>query len=70
MKTINFTKGVIWRKKQLNAKGIDVEAGSWQGLAEEAPQVYKDIDEVAMVSDKVGLGKKVARLKPIAVMKG
>ncbi len=57
-------------KKELAEKGIDVEAGSWKGLVEEAPQVYKDIDEVARVSDKVGIGKLVARVIPIAVMKG
>ena len=57
-------------KKELEEKGIDVEAGSWKGLVEEAPSVYKDIDEVAKVSDEVGLAKKVARLKPLAVMKG
>ena len=33
-------------KEQLNKKGIDVKAGSWKSLAEEAPQAYKDIDEV------------------------
>jgi len=57
-------------KKELESKGIDVEAGSWKGLAEEAPEVYKDIDEVARVSHKVGIGNLVAKLKPIAVMKG
>jgi tRNA-splicing ligase RtcB len=57
-------------KKQLNEKGIEVVSGSWKGLAEEAPQVYKDIDEVVRVSDKVGIGKLVARVKPAAVMKG
>ncbi len=57
-------------KKQLNDKGIDVEAGSWKGLAEEAPQVYKDVDEVVRVSHEIGIGKLVARVKPIAVMKG
>ena len=57
-------------KKQLNEKGIDVEAGSWKGLSEEAPQMYKDIDEVVKVSHEVGIGSLVARLKPIAVMKG
>jgi tRNA-splicing ligase RtcB len=57
-------------KKELNAKGIEVVSGSWKGLAEEAPQVYKDIDEVVRVSDSVGIGKLVARVKPIAVMKG
>lgn len=57
-------------KKELADKGIDVEAGSWKGLVEEAPEVYKDIDEVARVSDSVGIGKLVARVIPIAVMKG
>lgn len=57
-------------KKELQEKGIDVEAGSWKGLVEEAPSVYKDIDEVVRVSDKLGIGRLVAKLKPIAVMKG
>lgn len=57
-------------KKQLNEKGIDVEAGSWKGLSEEAPQMYKDIDEVVKVSHDVGIGKLVAKLVPVAVMKG
>jgi len=57
-------------KKQLEEKGIDVETGSWKGLSEEAPQMYKDIDEVVRVSDKLGIGKLVAKLIPIAVMKG
>ena len=57
-------------KRELNEKGIEVVSGSWKGLAEEAPQVYKDIDEVVRVSDKVGIGKLVARVKPVAVMKG
>jgi tRNA-splicing ligase RtcB len=57
-------------KKQLNEKGIDVKAGSWKGLVEEAPSVYKDIDEVVSVSDKAGLAKLVVKVVPIAVMKG
>lgn len=57
-------------KKQLNEKGIEVKAGSWKGLAEEAPQVYKDIDEVVKVSHKAGIGNLVAKVKPVAVMKG
>jgi len=57
-------------KKQLNEKGIEVRSGSWKGLAEEAPQVYKDIDEVVNVSDKVGLAKLVAKVRPVSVMKG
>ncbi len=57
-------------RKKLNAKGIEVEAGSLAGLAEEGPEVYKDIDEVVKVSHEVGIGKLVAKLKPLAVMKG
>jgi len=57
-------------KRELNDKGIEVISGSWKGLAEEAPQVYKDIDEVVRVSDSVGIGKLVVRVVPIAVMKG
>jgi len=33
--------------KELDKKGIDIEIGSWKSLVEEAPSVYKDIDEVA-----------------------
>ena len=54
----------------LQAKGIQVMAGSLKGLAEEAPQVYKDVDEVVECVVKAGLVAKVARLKPIAVIKG
>jgi tRNA-splicing ligase RtcB len=57
-------------KKQLNEQGIEIISGSWKGLAEEAPQVYKDIDEVVLVSDKLGLAKLIAKLKPVSVMKG
>ena len=57
-------------KRDLAQKGVELVATSWKGVAEEAPQVYKDIDEVVKVSDKAGIAKLVARLKPIAVMKG
>ena len=57
-------------KQELEKKGIDIETGSWKGLSEEAPQVYKDIDEVVRVSHKAGIGNPVARVKPLAVMKG
>ncbi len=55
--------------KDLANKGIEVK-GSWRGLAEEAPQMYKDIDEVVNVSHKLGIGNLVARFVPLAVMKG
>jgi tRNA-splicing ligase RtcB len=57
-------------KKELEKKGIEIKAGSIKGIAEEAPEVYKDIDEVAGVSDKLGIGRLVAKMKPLAVMKG
>jgi len=57
-------------KKGLGKKGIVVKAGSWKSLAEEAPEAYKDIEEVVRVVDELGISKKVARLKPMAVVKG
>ncbi len=57
-------------KKNLEKLGIDIESGSFKGLSEEAPEAYKDVDEVVKVSDKLGIGKLVCKLKPIAVMKG
>ena len=56
-------------KKDLADKGIEIK-GPWKGLAEEAPQMYKDIDEVVRISHKLGIGNIVARLVPLAVMKG
>ena len=57
-------------KKELQKKGIEIKSGSIKSLAEEAPQVYKDIDEVVNVVDELGISKKVARLKPLTVIKG
>jgi len=57
-------------KKTLESKGIALRAGSPMSVIEEASDVYKDIDEVVRVSDKVGIGKIVARLKPLVVIKG
>ncbi|MFH0831375.1 MAG: RtcB family protein [archaeon] len=57
-------------RDELAKKNIEIKAASWKSIAEEAPQVYKDIDEVVKVSHEAGIGKLVAKLKPIAVMKG
>ena len=57
-------------RRSLEGAGIHVRTGSFRGLAEEAPQAYKDIDEVVNVVDQAKLAKKVARLRPIAVVKG
>ena len=57
-------------KKQLEARGIVVQSGSWRGLAEEAPIAYKNIDDVVQVVHNAGIAEKVAKLKPLAVIKG
>ena len=57
-------------RKDLEAKGIKIRAGSLSGLAEEAPQAYKDVDMVVETVVKAGIAKKVARLKPVVVIKG
>ena len=57
-------------KKDLEAQNISLKSASWKGVAEEAPGVYKDIEEVAKVSHEVGIGKKVVRVKPMGVIKG
>jgi tRNA-splicing ligase RtcB len=54
----------------LEAKGITVRAGSLAGLAEEAPEAYKDVADVVRVAHGAGISKKVARTRPIAVVKG
>ncbi|HDH09775.1 MAG TPA: RtcB family protein, partial [Chloroflexi bacterium] len=57
-------------KEKLEAQGIQVRAGSMSGLAEEAPEAYKDVNRVVEVVHRAGLARKVAKLKPLAVMKG
>lgn len=57
-------------EKRLGDKGIAFKTGSIKGLLEEAPDVYKNVDEVVKVSDEVGLGKIVARMIPRVVIKG
>ncbi|MER3468177.1 MAG: RNA-splicing ligase RtcB [Thermoflexus sp.] len=57
-------------KAELEGRGIVVRAGSMAGLAEEAPQAYKDVSRVVEVVHHAGIAKKVARLRPIAVIKG
>jgi tRNA-splicing ligase RtcB (3'-phosphate/5'-hydroxy nucleic acid ligase) len=47
-----------------------VRAGSWRGLAEEVPHAYKDVDDVVQVCERAGLARRVARLRPIGVLKG
>ena len=57
-------------RERLESRGIRVRAGSLPGLAEEAPQAYKDVDEVVETVCRAGIARKVARLRPVAVVKG
>ena len=57
-------------RRQLEARGIVVRALSARGLAEEAPAAYKDVDHVVEIVERAGLAARVARLRPIGVVKG
>lgn len=57
-------------KKALEQRGIVIRSASAVVLAEEADPAYKDVNRVAEVSDKIGIATAVARLVPIAVVKG
>jgi len=57
-------------RDELAGRGIELKASSWKGVAEEASGAYKDVDEVVRVSQAAGLGRLVARLAPVGVMKG
>ena len=57
-------------RTKLEAAGIYVRAGSLAGLAEEAPQAYKDVDAVVETVVGAKIARKVARLVPVAVIKG
>jgi tRNA-splicing ligase RtcB len=56
--------------EKLRAKNIYVQAGSTRGVAEEAPMAYKDVDMVVETVHLAGIARKVARLRPVAVIKG
>ena len=57
-------------KDDLRARGIIVRSASDRGLTEEAPSAYKDIEQVMLVVESTRLARRVARLRPIAVIKG
>ena len=57
-------------RAKLENSGIYLKAASKRGIAEEAPGVYKAIDDVIDVSHNAGLARKVARLCPVGVVKG
>jgi tRNA-splicing ligase RtcB len=57
-------------RRQLEADGIVVRAVSARGLAEEAPEAYKDVDRVVEIVERAGLAARVVRLRPVGVVKG
>src|SRR5947207_12302337 len=56
--------------KELEARGIIARAQSHRGLAEEQPKAYKNVDDVVEVVHRAALSRKVARMRPIGVIKG
>jgi tRNA-splicing ligase RtcB len=56
--------------KELESRGVIARAQSRKGLAEEQPKAYKDVDDVVDVVHRAGLSAKVARMRPIGVIKG
>lgn len=64
----NYTEEQV--RESLNSKGIFIKSLTRDGVVEETPQAYKDVDAVVDVSHALGIGTKVAKLVPIGVMKG
>jgi len=56
--------------KELESKGIIVKASGRNTLVEEAPEVYKDVNEVVDVVHNAGISKRVCRMRPLGVIKG
>jgi len=54
----------------LEAQGVMIRGHSYSGIAEEAPESYKDVSEVVESAHQAGLARKVVRVKPIACVKG
>ena len=63
-----------WRGKelvdQLKAKGILIRSSAMRGIAEEAPGAYKNVDEVALATEKAGLARRVVKVLPKVCVKG
>ncbi len=57
-------------RKELERQGVSVRAAGSETLAEEMPDAYKDVSDVVEVVHAAGVARKVARLRPIGVIKG
>lgn len=56
--------------KEFKSKGIEVRATGKKTIVEEAPSVYKNIDDVVRVVHEAGLSRKVCKMRPLCVVKG
>ncbi|KAF9760744.1 tRNA-splicing ligase RtcB like protein [Nosema granulosis] len=65
---IKFTYEEVFN--ELKEQNIVVKCGSTNGLVEEAPSCYKDVDSVVDISQRIGVSKKVCKVKPVIVIKG
>jgi len=73
LKSRTQSKEDYWGKdiqNDLKREGIHIKAASGSTIAEEAPGSYKDVDEVIKVSDELGIGKKVVKMRPVVNIKG
>ncbi len=57
-------------QRELEDRGVVARGHSVKGLAEEQPDAYKNVDDVVEVVHQAGLARKVARMRPIGVVKG
>jgi len=57
-------------RRDLEAHGITLRAASRRGVVEEAPGAYKDVELVAAAAEEAGISARVARLRPLACIKG
>lgn len=57
-------------KRELESRGIRIHANTSNIISEEAPDAYKDVDEVIGLTNSAGLTKPIARMMPLAVIKG
>ena len=55
---------------ELGRRGVVVRAQSLRGVAEEMPWAYKDVVDVVDVVDRAGIARRVAKLRPLVVVKG
>lgn len=64
----------LWRgeklQREMESHGIYIRTASWSGLAEEAGQAYKNIDDVVEATEKAGISKRVVRFVPVGNVKG